>query len=307
MGVVTTVLPVVVMIALGALARRTKLVEREGIGALQILVMKVTLPAVLFGAFYKASYTLSVALVVVLMFGCSLAAWGLGALARRKLGGADKYLPFLTTGFEAGMMGYALYAMLFGKDAVRWFAVMDLGQVIFVFTAYMALLGAQEGDAKPLGARLLDLVKQPTIGAIAAGVVLGATGLGARLYASPLGEPVQAAADFVAGPTGAVILFVIGYELNFSGLKWRAVGQALGLRVAITLPLMALMIGALRFLEPGNGLILWAAALMFTLPPPYVLPIVSKDESAKAAITSTLSVATVYSILAFAVIAALVR
>jgi hypothetical protein len=60
-------------------------------------------------------------------------------------------------------------------------------------------------------------------------------------------------------------------------------------------------------LEPGNALILWAAALMFTLPPPYVLPIVSKDESAKAAITSTLSVATVYSILAFAVIAALVR
>ena len=307
MGVVTTVLPVVVMIALGALARKTKLIAREGIGALQILVMKVTLPAVLFGAFYKASYTLNVALVVILMFGFSLAAWGLGALARKKLKGADKYLPFLTTGFEAGMMGYALYAMLFGKDAVRWFAVMDLGQVIFVFTAYMAFLGAQEGDAKPLGARLLDLVKSPTIGAIAAGVLLGATGLGAMLYASPIGEPLQAAVDFVAGPTGAVILFVIGYELNFSGLKWRAVGQMLGLRIAITTVLCALMIGALWLMEPDNALLMWAAALMFTLPPPYVLPIVSKDESAKAIITSTLSVATIYSLLVFAVMAAIVR
>lgn len=307
MGVVTTVLPVVVMIALGALARRTKLVAREGIGALQILVMKVTLPAVLFGAFYKASYSMNVALIVALMFGCSLAAWGLGALARKKLPGASKYLPFLTTGFEAGMMGYALYAMLFGADAVRWFAVMDLGQVLFVFTVYMALVGAQEGDAKPLGARLLDLIKSPTIGAIAAGVLLGATGLGAKLYMSPMGEPVQKAIDFVAGPTGAVILFVIGYELNFSGLKWREVGLTLGLRVAITAALCALMIGALKLMEPDNALLLWAAALMFTLPPPYVLPIVSKDESAKPYITSTLSVVTVYSLIVFAVMAALVQ
>ena len=48
MDVLQTVLPVVVMILLGALARRTNLVKREGIGALQTLVMKVTLPAVLF-------------------------------------------------------------------------------------------------------------------------------------------------------------------------------------------------------------------------------------------------------------------
>lgn len=307
MGVLTTVLPVAAMIALGALARRTRLVTREGIGAMQILVMKVTLPAVLFGAFYRANYTLNVALVVILMFGCSLAAWGLGALARRNLPGASKYLPFLTTGFEAGMMGYALYTMLFGKDAVRWFAVMDLGQVLFVFTAYMAFLGAQEGDAKPLYARLAELAKAPTIGAIAAGVLLGATGLGAKLFASPFGEPVQATVDFVAGPTGAVILFVIGYELNFSGLKWREVGLTLGLRIAITTVLMALTIGALWLMEPDNTLLMWAAALMFTLPPPYVLPIVSKDESAKAVITSTLSVATVYSILVFAVMAAIVR
>lgn len=307
MGVVTTVLPVAVMIALGALARRTGLIAREGISALQALAMKVTLPAVLFGAFYRASYAPNVVLIVLLMFGCSLAAWGLGALAGRRISGASRYLPFLTTGFEAGMMGYALYAMLFGRDAVRWFAVLDLGQVIFVFTAYMAFLGAREGDGKPMGARLLELVRAPTIAAIAAGVLLGATGLGAALHASPLGEPVQAAVDFVAGPTGAVILFVIGYELNFSGFKWRAVGLTLGLRVAITALLGALMIGALRLLEPGNVHLLWAAALMFTLPPPYVLPIVSRDESAKPAITSTLSLATVWSLAIFTIMAAIVR
>jgi predicted permease len=306
-GVLTTVLPVVVMIALGALARRTKLVVREGIGALQILVMKVTLPAVLLGAFYRAGYTLNVVVIVALMFGCSLAAWALGALAQKKLAGASKYLPFLTTGFEAGMMGYALYAMLFGQESIRSFAVMDLGQVLFVFTFYMAFLGAQEGDGKAMGARLMELVKSPTIVAIAAGELLGATGLGAKLYASPLGEPVQAAIDFAAKPTGAVILFVIGYELDFSGLKWREVGQTLGIRIVVTTALLALMIGALKLMEPDNALLMWAAALMFTLPPPYVLPIVSKDESAKGYITSVLSVATVYSLIVFAVMAAMIK
>jgi predicted permease len=295
------------MIALGALARRTNLVKREGIGALQTLVMKVTLPAVLLGAFYRASYTVNVLLIVGLMFGCSLAAWALGALARKKIQGISKYLPFLTTGFEAGMMGYALYAMLFGQESIREFAVMDLGQVLFVFTLYMAFLGAEEGDGATMGARLLELIKSPTILAIAAGVILGTTGLGVRLYASSFGAPFQAAVDFVAGPTGAVILFVIGYELDFTGLKWREVGLTLLLRIGITTILMAAMIGVLLILEPGNKLLLWAAALMFTLPPPYVLPIVSKDESSKGYVTSVLSVSTVTSVIVFAGMAALVR
>jgi predicted permease len=307
MGVVQTVLPVVLMIALGALAKRTNLIKREGIGALQALVMKVTLPAVLLGAFYRASYTVSVVVIVVAMYACSLAAWALGTLTRKKLRDTSRYLPFLTTGFEAGMMGYALYAMLFGRESIRSFAVMDLGQVLFVFTLYMAFLGAEEGDGASMGARLMELIKSPSIVAIATGVVLGITGLGVKLYASPLGTPVQAAIDFVAGPTGAVILFVIGYELDFSGLKWREVGLTLILRVAITTALLAAMLGVLTLLEPDNRLLMWAAALMFTLPPPYVLPIVSKDESAKGYITSVLSVSTVYSIIVFAIIAAIVR
>lgn len=307
MDVLTTVLPVVVMIALGAIARRTNLVARAGIGALQTLVMKVTLPAVLFGAFYRAGYTVSVAVIVAAMFACCFALYALGALSRRAIPGASKYLPFLTTGFEAGMMGYALYAMLFGAESIRSFAVMDLGQVLFVFTAYMALLGAQEGDGKGMGERLLDMIKTPTICAIAAGVVLGATGLGAKLYASALGAPVQAAVDFVSGPTGAVILFVIGYELDFSGLSWRDVGLTLGVRIAAAAPLLAGMVLLLRLLEPGDMRLVWAAVLMFTLPPPYVLPIVSKDEAAKGYITSVLSASTVLSLVIFAVMAALVK
>ena len=307
MDVLQTVLPVVVMILLGALARRTNLVKREGIGALQTLVMKVTLPAVLFGAFYRASYSVSVLAVVVLMFGCSLAAWALGALARKRIAAASKYLPFLTTGFEAGMMGYALYAMLYGPESIRSFAVMDLGQVLFVFTVYMALLGAQEGDQRPMGARLAELAKSPTILAIAAGVLMGVTGLGTRLYGSALGAPVQAAVDFVAGPTGAVILFVIGYALDFSGLKWREVALTLAVRIVVTGVLLGVMLLALTVLAPGDRLLTGAAVLMFTLPPPYVLPIVSKDESAQGYITSVLSVSTVYSLLIFAGMAALVR
>lgn len=307
MGVLTTVLPVVVMIALGALARRTKLIAREGIGALQNLVMKVTLPAVLFGAFYREGYTGSIAAIVVAMFACCFALYGLGVLARRVVPGASKYLPFLTTGFEAGMMGYALYAMLFGSESIRSFAVMDLGQVLFVFTAYMALLGAQEGDGKGMGERLLDMVKSPTICAIAAGVLLGVTGLGARLYASALGAPVQAVVDFVSGPTGAVILFVIGYELDFSNLSWRDVGLTLGVRLVAAAPLLAGLVLLIGRLVPGDARLVWAAALMFTLPPPYVLPIVSKDEAVKGYITSALSASTILSLIIFAAMAAFVR
>ena len=71
--VLLTVLPVVVMLLLGVLTRKTGMLSREGIGALKRVVMDITLPAVLVGAFAGAEYTLNSLLLPLIMFAVCLA------------------------------------------------------------------------------------------------------------------------------------------------------------------------------------------------------------------------------------------
>ena len=45
--VIRTILPVVVMLVIGIISRRSGMISREGIGALKNVVVNITLPAVL--------------------------------------------------------------------------------------------------------------------------------------------------------------------------------------------------------------------------------------------------------------------
>ncbi len=62
-------------------------------------------------------------------------------------GTESRYLPPLLTGFEAGMMGYAIFTAVYGVDNVFNFAVVDLGQVIFVFFVLVPFVQRQGSGA----------------------------------------------------------------------------------------------------------------------------------------------------------------
>ena len=211
--VLLTVLPVVVMLLLGVLTRKTGMLSREGIGALKRVVMDITLPAVLVGAFAGAEYTLNSLLLPLIMFAVCLAALGLGRLGGRMLRLSSPYAPYMASGYEAGMLGYALFAMLYGQEHTASFALLDLGQVLFVFTVYKVLLTRTQGGRMSARQTLHSLASSPTIWAILAGVALGATGLYRAMGAWGGDQLLTAVTDFVSAPTGAVILLTIGYDL----------------------------------------------------------------------------------------------
>ena len=109
MEVIRTILPVVLMLGIGMLCRRRKLISREGVNALKGVVVNIALPAVLLNAFATTRYTLMDVAVPLMMFSVCLAAWALGKWSAKLLRLRSRFVPFLTTGFEAGMLGYALF------------------------------------------------------------------------------------------------------------------------------------------------------------------------------------------------------
>ncbi len=302
--VLRTILPVVVMLAIGMLCRRRGILSREGVNALKGVVVNITLPAVLLNAFATTRYTLMDVVIPLLMFLVCLAAWALGRWMGRLLKLPSRFVPFLTTGFEAGMLGYALFNMLYGSGRTAEFARVDLGQVLFVFTLYKILLG-MDGREKPKPGQLAkEMALSPIILAIVCGVLLGATGLYRALEPSGISGVFTACTDFVSAPTSAIILLTIGYDLVLDDIPWAQTGVVVALRLAIMLALRVALGLLLRAIWPEANL---GAALnvMFILPPPFVLPVFADDADQRVYVSSALSVSTLVAIAGFAVMAAL--
>ena len=198
------------------------------------------------------------------------------------------------------MLGYALFNMLYGASRTAEFARIDLGQVLFVFTLYKLLLGAEGKKEADLGGLLKEMALSPIIIAIAAGVLLGATGL---LERSGLGDLFGACTSFIAAPTSAIILLTIGYDLVLGDIPWASTAKVVALRLCIMMALRFAFVGIVRLLWPQAQLGA-AVNVMFILPPPFVLPVFADDPDQRVYVSSVLSVSTLVAIAGFAVLAA---
>ena len=302
--VLQTVLPVALMLAIGMVCRSRKLISREGVNALKSVVVNIALPAVLLNAFATTRYTFMDVVIPLLMFAVCLAAWALGRVGGRLFNMPSRFVPFLTTGFEAGMLGYALFNMLYGSARTAEFARIDLGQVLFVFTLYKVLLGMGGREKANMGRLLREMALSPIILAIAAGVLLGATGLYQALVPSGVSGIFDACTAFISAPTSAIILLTIGYDLVLSDIPWRETGKVVALRYGIMLILGAAFIALTRLLWPQANLTA-AIIVMFILPPPFVLPVFADDADQRVYVSSALSLSTLLAIVGFAVLAAM--
>ena len=290
-------LPVFIMLALGMLCRKRQIISREGIGAMKTFAVNITLPAVMFSAFATASYSRESLIIPVLIFALCVVMLLLGKALCRMLGVRGRLSPFLASGFEAGMLGYALFALLFPGESSAAFAIIDLGQVLFVFTLYKALLAGGGG----LKSVVDEAVHAPTIWAIAAGLLVGASGLYRAMESIGAARVVSAAADFVSAPTSAVILLTIGYDLTPETIRWKKTAKLAGVRFAAAFCALCMALLFNRFVLDGM-MHTGALMLMFILPPPYVLPVFADVEEERADIDSALSVLTLAGLVIFMVL-----
>ena len=299
--ILQTILPVVIVLFIGVLCRIKKLITREGINALKNVVVNITLPAVLLSAFATTSYSLMDVVVPLLVFFICFAAWGMGKAAGRLLNMPSRFVPYLTTGFEAGMLGYALFTMLYGGDRIADIAIVDLGQVLFVFTVYKILLGREGEEKTDVGGLLKDMILSPIIISIIIGVLIGATGLYRALEPSGISSIYTACTDFVSAPTSMIILLTIGYDLVFDDIPWADTLKVVGLRFVIMMILRFVFVGIVHALGIGSRFNA-AANVMFILPPPFVLPVFADDADQRVYVSSALSISTLVSIIGFAVL-----
>lgn len=292
---IQTALPVFLALALGMLCRSRSFLTRGGIDALKKVVLNITLPFVLLNAFATAEYTMAAMLQPLLIFIICCAALALGHITIRLSGTKSRLAPFLASGFEAGMLGYALFVMLFPEESVSRFAILDLGQTLFVFTLYKILLSGKT-DWKAIGK---DILTTPILWAVFAGILLGATGLYPLMQKLGVSGVFDSVTDFISAPTGMIILLTVGYDLVPKEIPWRKTAGLIAMRIGVMAVLLVITILLNRTVL--NGMIFeGAAVLMFLLPPPYVIPVFADEPNERVQISSALSALTLVTTLLFA-------
>jgi predicted permease len=300
--VLGSLLPILVTLGLGMMARKTGLLTESGAETLKKVVSRITLPFVIFQAFITADYGADMAVVFLMVLALCLITFGAGFVLRRKIPGASPLLPFTVAGYEMGMLGYPLFMILAGQEHMGSLAKVDLGQVLFVFTLYLFMLRQQTGGQKGLKEALLDIAKNPVMVALVAGLALGVTGLAGAIMASPAGPLVNSVCNFVGAPTAALILLAISFEFRLNKAILRQVSQAILIRLGVTAAAGAVVTLILFLILPYDAWLLLAMLMMLILPAPFVLPVYSENAQEKEFVSMYLSSYTMLTILLFAVL-----
>ena len=296
------VLPIVVMLGLGTVCRRKNVFDMKGLAGLKAVVGDICLPVVLFNALFTANYSPAVALIFVLVYAGYALALGLGFSLRRLAAPHGKFFPFLLASAEGGMLGYALYGVLMGEQS--GFAAVDLGQTVFAYTAFLVFLSLTDGR-KPTAAGLLkNMVSNKCCVGMALGILLGVLGVGQWVLSGPAAGVVTGVISMITAPTSALVLLVVGYELDLDKSLLRPVAVTVVCRLAVMGGLLAAVSFILFHIVPYDKGLQIALMILYALPAPFIIPLFADVREDGKYVSTALSVHTLCTILLFVASAA---
>jgi hypothetical protein len=301
----STALPVILIVALGNLLARLRFFSQQTADDIKKLVVNLTLPLVLFNAFATMDFEARYLVMVGLVFVACVVVMFASRLLRPALGIPSPYFPYMMAGFEAGMMGYAIFGALYGLQSVGAFAIIDLGQVLFVFLVLVPALQRSQAERLSLGQTLLSFLKTPVIVAILLGVVFNFSGLYDLMMDWPVTVGVIQATNLMGSLTMPLVALVLGYELRLQTRGLLQPLKTIGVRLLIWVPLgvmfNAVVIDGLLGLPP---IFQAAVMIMFILPPPFVVPLFMRTatDQDRDYVLNSLSLATLVTLVAVIVV-----
>ncbi len=301
--IVIKVIPIITAIILGYILTRLNILKPTMVDAFKKIIVYVTLPAGLFIAFIKIRFRVEYVFIILALFATCLLLFYIAKLIAKVFRIKSKYFPFLLTGFEAGMMGYALFTAVFGADAAADFGVVDIGQVLFVFLIFVPMIinmGSKEKGLSSIKISLMTAIKSPVIWAIMLGVAGSLSGIwvyeDTRLFTA-----FDGIFSFASAPTAFLICLVIGsgLKLSLKGMKMEIITAVL--KVALAL-LFAFILAQTVFRPLGvDERIITALYALCCLPAPFVIPVFMKNPSEEDLnyVSNTLSIGSIIGVVCF--------
>ena len=297
-----TVVPILVCISLGFLARKKELLTTEQVGGIQQFVLKFCIPPVLFNSCLEAkigaeNLTTMVMLLPVLFLS------SLWAFRARKKRYPYHNFPMLFAAHETGMIGLPLCIILFGASEAYRMGILDMTQGL-ISIPVMVIVASDTGKGAPIKTIVKKVLLSPMLIMSLMGFALGLSGLMARLDAVGVGGIIRETTGFLAQPVSAAMLFSIGFNFSLSSENRTEIFKIAGIGFLFSVAACLVMQGVLFLVPNVDAMTRWVVLLYCTLPASYLAPSLSRDSKESVLTSGVCSLLTVVTLISFCVIAA---
>ena len=302
--IINRVLPIFLLIGLGAWTRRSQFLTERAIDDLRKIVVNLALPSVLFISFLNIEMQTNYLVIFVLVAALCVALYLLGLALRRRLNVPHPYFPFLMTGFEYGMLGVSLFGSAYGLENIGYIAVADLGHELFIWFVFLALLLSTRERLSSPTQLVGSFFRSPVILGILAGIALNLLGAADFLAEQPVTGGILATIDFLSALTIPLILIIVGYGIKLDREGVREAALVIVVRLVILIPLAllfnAVIVRGLLDLERPFEIALFT---LFILPPPFIIPLYMRQDlpDEKRYVNNVLTLYTVVSLAIFSI------
>lgn len=302
LNVMMIVLPVILMLLLGKACNVFKLLSPEGATQIKNLMVNIALPVAVFHAMATGAFTKSVWImfgVVLVILSLSL---GTGYLFKPLVGSTyGKYLPFVMTIYEGGMIAYPLYSNACGSENLSNIATLDIANCIFCFSVVVILIRIQEEGTVPTASNLIkSALTCPTFDAAILGVIVALTGLMKPFLDTGVGQIYQSFESVVTAPLSPMILLVVGYDMAFNKELIGPCIKAVLIRIISQLIFLIPAYYLVSILFPGNVMMKLAILIFMIAPPSYSIPAYVKNDDGKAFMATVNSIFCLVTIILYA-------
>ena len=302
-GIVNQVFPIILLLLLGGWIQNKNFLAERTIEELRKVVVTFALPAILFISFLNIEMKWHYVIIFCIIFSLCILLFLFGKYIGRKLAPQYSYFPYLTTGFEYGMLGVSLFGAAYGLQDIGYIAVVDLGHEIFIWFVFLPLLLIKRDGSQNPQRIIQSFLSTPVVLAIIAGIAFNIMGINNQLPQIPIVGGAMTTLDFLGNLTVPLILIIVGYGIKFDqtglGKAITVVVLRLGLLIPLALILDNYLIREYLQLEKPFEIALFT---LLILPPPFILPLYIQPNLAieeKQYINNVLAVHTVISIIIF--------
>ena len=305
MKVLEIISPVLVMIILGILCRKWKLLNKNGIDSMKALVTNIMLPVAIFHALATSDYGAETAKLVGIMFIMLVVSFGIGFLMKPLMTeNYRKYLPFMVSVYEGGSMAYPLYTSLCGQDNLSQIAVLDIAGLLFGFSIYMGMLGQTENGEKINVKNLaVSAVKTPAFIASVLGIIAGLTGVIKLLLASPAGGIYTSVESILTTALTAIILIVVGFSMELTPELLGPCVRTIVMRIVLQAVMIVCVLLAVHSFIGSNKLLDLAVITYMSAPATFSMQTFLKREDGSAYVSTTNSLYCIVSVVVYMILA----
>lgn len=305
MKVLEIISPVLVMIILGILCRKWKVLNKNGIDNMKALVTNIMLPVAIFHALATSDYGAETAKLVGIMFIMLVVSFGIGFLMKPLMTeNYRKYLPFMVSVYEGGSMAYPLYTSLCGQDNLSQIAVLDIAGLLFGFSIYMGMLGQTENGEKINVKNLaVSAVKTPAFIASVLGIIAGLTGVLKLLLASPAGGIYTSVESILTTALTAIILIVVGFSMELTPELFGPCVRTIVMRIVLQAVMIVCVLLAVHSFIGSNKLLDLAVITYMSAPATFSMQTFLKREDGSAYVSTTNSLYCIVSVVVYMILA----